>query len=1193
MPIDRVTFAQQVKEKYPVYADIDDLALADAVLRKYPVYRNAVSAQSLQPSEGGFLPQFVKAGVNQSITGLAFQVATGEAPFKLGDFDPNLLEQIGSTVVSFVMPLDIATVLAGGGVASLPARKAGQLAVKKMVQAGVTRTVAKSAVKTGVQQAIKGGGALGAYEATASSLSQLSQTGEIDISKVAKAGLRGTTLGFLAGGTGGAIAGAGGKVIPQIAGEVAVFGTAAPLIEGRTPEAEDFAKAAGVILGLRGISAGAKRIASKKAPTPEETAEILEVEATKPAIPPETVMTRGSIDDAGRATEIYGQQRRDVKAQNSITPAKTKDFMRRNIWDVQGGPKAQIRQVKEGGPEAQKAIDDIERVAGATAEAGTQVKEAEARIYKDIRTTREEQTVNDLIQSFRTVEIETKINPKRAAARKLLSKGKEVIEETRDFITYKTKKGRTAKVEIPDRLKPVQHPYGMTLKEAQGHIDLMRSTQPERWPRYQSAVSEYFKTFQDMLQTRADEGLITRQEFNELSEFQFYSPRRFIETLDPVGPKSEGQKISVGESGIQSLKAGSESALVNDSKFLLAESISRLTGRVFRNNANKSLYEFTLKNPDNGFLEIVPDSRSGKAAPLGKTKINVMIEGQKREMLADNDFARAWLSRDPEISNKMANLIRIGSGSFILRPFATGINPAFAITNFFRDIALVWTSTDSYSKYLPVALSQYAKDFSAVIKDAATQTGRYRDYIREGGGMAFMTHQGRPFKGVTSKIPGPLKQKMTALRDYLEWFGLTSEMVTRLALRERSIKNGKTPAEATIIAKRYLDFSQGGSVIKALDNAIPYLNAQIQATRSVGRAAVENPKLFGLKMAQVSSLAVGLYLANKGNNPEAYDEIPDRQKVGNWVITTPHSWIDKNGQKRHLYISIPKDQGQRVFATIAEAAMEKKFEGKLPTKQMFQAITDFLPVGLLNKLPPSMSAYFGYVQNRDFWYNDDIWKGPEVKPSEEFTARTPEPFVKIGQATKNLPKGLQLSPERLKFALGEVFTRRNIYADLVGAFWKTVAGDVSDNDQRVLTEQLTRAPFARRLFKSTSPKVKLRDELERITIDENPRRHKQNRQLAEFVDRSKARAWIRTQSFEDRKRLFARHNRMQKTKGLPFWWYDLAELPPESRATAFFAVWSKADREEQRILRRTARRVPGISSGRFWRTFNRLNHAVK
>ena len=1186
-PLDRSAFAQRVKEKFPEYSGVDDLELTNAILQKFPQYRSVVSAQALDPKApkltttgggdggGGILPRFVKEGFNNSITGLAIQIATGNAPFNLKDADPNLLEQVGSTVVSFLQPLDLATTFIGGGVGSIPARKLATLAAKRLVQAGVKSNTARQVVTASVRQAVVGGTVLGTYESTTSTLRQLAETGEIDLAQVGKAGLRGTTLGVLAGAAGGGIAGAGGKIVPQVAAEVATFGTAGPILEGRIPEPEDFATALGTIVGLRTAFAGgraavrrARRAAGVPAPPearvagkPVETTEALETEATGPTIPPENVVTPETITEGGRAVEIYGQQRRDVRDRNRITPAQFKSTLRRQIWDVQGAPKEKL--IKTGGPEAQKAIDDLERVAGATAEAGTQVKEAEARIYKGIRTTKEEQAVNDLIQSFRTVEIETKINPKRAAGRAQLRKG----------------------AKVPETLQPVKHPYGMTLAEAQGHIDLLRSTQPDKWPRYESTVKEYFQTFQNMLKTRLDEGLITQVEFDAMSEFIFYSPRRFIETLDPPGPRSEGQGITVSDSGIQPLKSGSESALINDSRFLLAESVSRLTGRVFRNNANRSLLEFTEANPDNGFIEVVPQKLSGKKAPLGKTKINVMVEGQRREMLAENDFARDWLSRDPEISNRMANLIRIGSGSFLLRPFATGINPAFAITNFFRDIALVWTSTNQYSTGLPVAVGQYAVDFAAVFKDAATKSGRYRDYGREGGFMSFMTHQGRPFQGVTSRLSGPFRKTMTGLRDYLEWFGLTSEMVTRLALRERAIKNGHTPAEATIIAKRYLDFSQGGSIIKALDNGIPYLNAQIQATRSIGRAAQANPKRFAAKMAQVSGLAVGLYLMNRANNPEAFEEISDRQKVGNWVITTPFSWVDDQDQKRYLYITIPKDQGQRVFATIAEAALERRIDGRLPTTQMFQAITDFLPVGFLNKLPPSASAFFGYAQNRDFWLNNDIWKGPEVAPQEEFTARTPEAFVAAGQATG-------LSPERLKFAFGEVFTRRNIYADMVGAAWNQVAGNVSEDDQKVLTEQLTRAPFARRLFKSTSPSVKLRDELERITVDENTRRHKQNRELAEQTEGG-ARTWIRTQPVQDRKRLFERFNRMRKTKGLPFWWYDLAELPPEARATAFFAIWSKATPEEQQRLRRTARRVPGISSGRFWGTFNKLHNGVR
>lgn len=53
---------------------------------------------------GDWLPDWVKAGYNQSITGLAEQVATGNARFDLSDYEPGMLGDIGATVISFYNP---------------------------------------------------------------------------------------------------------------------------------------------------------------------------------------------------------------------------------------------------------------------------------------------------------------------------------------------------------------------------------------------------------------------------------------------------------------------------------------------------------------------------------------------------------------------------------------------------------------------------------------------------------------------------------------------------------------------------------------------------------------------------------------------------------------------------------------------------------------------------------------------------------------------------------------------------------------------------------------------------------------------------------------------------------------------------------------------------------------------------------
>ena len=50
-----------------------------------------------------YIPDFIKRGYNDSITGMAQQLATGEAPFDLENYDPSVLGDIGAGVISFFM----------------------------------------------------------------------------------------------------------------------------------------------------------------------------------------------------------------------------------------------------------------------------------------------------------------------------------------------------------------------------------------------------------------------------------------------------------------------------------------------------------------------------------------------------------------------------------------------------------------------------------------------------------------------------------------------------------------------------------------------------------------------------------------------------------------------------------------------------------------------------------------------------------------------------------------------------------------------------------------------------------------------------------------------------------------------------------------------------------------------------------
>jgi len=76
---------------------------------------------------------------------------------------------------------------------------------------------------------------------------------------------------------------------------------------------------------------------------------------------------------------------------------------------------------------------------------------------------------------------------------------------------------------------------------------------------------------------------------------------------------------------------------------------------------------------------------------------------------------------------------------------------------------------------------------------------------------------------------------------------------------------------------------------------IPYLNAGIQGTRGIFRAASQNPGQFAFKVAQLGALTIGLTIANKMRNPEADASISDTDKTNYFNITTGLYYTDKNG----------------------------------------------------------------------------------------------------------------------------------------------------------------------------------------------------------------------------------------------------------------------------------------------------------
>jgi hypothetical protein len=775
-------------------------------------------------------------------------------------------------------------------------------------------------------------------------------------------------------------------------------------------------------------------------------------------------------------------------------------------------------------------------------------------------------------------------------------------------------------------------PENLTDADLQRYIDAIPEQTRES---LEQRAQVYWQAMDNQLLKLLDQKLITDEQYKNMSaQGEFYSPRVVLKYVDPiVGTTTEGgRKISVRDSGLNLLtKEGSEEMVETDSSLLLSSVVASTEARIAKNTANIAMLDLAENQPENGLVREskivgktkeafeVRNRRTGalltgrqfetsreanefideqsdkyvavkseqgipvyEKAPPGFDKISVLKDGQVREMIMPKEMAQEWVKTDPILSSGWAQFFRVISGSAILRPMATGFNPEFAVTNTIRDLAHIWLTTKEYSAFTPKAAIQLGQDLTAVATDAAKRKGLYKIYIENGGGMEFLSHQGRPIKrGISGKVDSKIRQ----MEDVLGYFGETSEIWTRLALMNRAMRNGKTAREATAIARDYLDFSQGGNIIKAVDTVVPYLNASIQGTRGIVRAAQGNKALFTAKVSQIMGLAVALIASNRDRNPEAWDSIPDRDKVNNWNITTDRSFTDKDGNTKYYYFKLAKDQGQRVFATFAENLYKKALGEPVDVDQMVDAAVEFLPIVPTGLLPPSLEAVLGMMVNKDFWYREDIWKGPEVEPSAEFWPSTPEAFVNIGRVTGQ-------SPERLRYAMRQLFTSGNIWTSLVDAGFKQLMdGESTELNNQVTEELIIKKPFVRRVMSATKPEDRLRNEVERTKIATNTRKFKQQTEFDIIVeDHLEGRLgltgvtnYVRNQPLEDRSRLMSRFKatkRLQNVTNRRFW-LNLLSLSPEDRARIYYTEWVKKDAAQQNEMEVMSRRVPGFKSKRF------------
>ena len=244
------------RNQNPNLSSYDDDKLFTSIIKKYPEYRdqldNPYEFDSSQLLSG--LPNFVKDAYNQSITGMAEEMSTGQKRFDLSGYEPGVLEDIGAGLLSFAMPVDLVTTLAGGGIGGAALKStATKFITKKLAKNGVKGNVARAiAQKTAVNVGRQTAG-LATYEGFKSAFTQKLENGDIKPEEVVKDTMSGALLGGSMAGTGAYLTTKGWSTMSRVLAETGVLGTTIPLSEGEVPEPQDYVNAAGMMLGIKAV----------------------------------------------------------------------------------------------------------------------------------------------------------------------------------------------------------------------------------------------------------------------------------------------------------------------------------------------------------------------------------------------------------------------------------------------------------------------------------------------------------------------------------------------------------------------------------------------------------------------------------------------------------------------------------------------------------------------------------------------------------------------------------------------------------------------------------------------------------------------------------------------------------------------------------------------------------------------------
>jgi hypothetical protein len=509
-------------------------------------------------------------------------------------------------------------------------------------------------------------------------------------------------------------------------------------------------------------------------------------------------------------------------------------------------------------------------------------------------------------------------------------------------------------------------------------------TTRERAEAYRDSLKTFNEFNKNALDMAEQSGLIDAAA-RPFWENEFYVP---FYRVDEEGVRGVNVKSGVvRQQAFKALKGGSQQLNAD----LLENTLmnwAHLLDAAAKNRAAKATLEAMAETGN--AIEADSDTASQMAKSIGKRGGTVwfMDEGRQRHFVVDDPYLLAAVNGLEFAGFNSPAMKALGAFKHYLTLGVTA-SPFFKIRNLIRDSVQAigsgplsynvagnlmqgWKATDPASEaYFRLMAGGGTIHFGTMLE--GSEAKRVQALVEAGVDRAHILDSNDKVKAFYRSFVEP------AITAYNE-LGNRGEAINRAALYQQLIAQGKSHAEASLMARDLMDFSMQGSwnTIRFLTQVVPFMNARLQGLYKLGRAAKEDPARFSMVLGATALGTLGLL--------GAYHDDDDWKKREDWDRN--NFWWFKFGGTA---FRIPKPFEIGAIATLAERSAEWAFVDEMTGKRFRDNVWSLLGDNLsMNPIPQLVKPMLDVYANTDSFTNRPIEpQGMEnLKPEYRFNQNT-------------------------------------------------------------------------------------------------------------------------------------------------------------------------------------------------------------